>query len=227
VRHAADADHVLVVTTLVQRERSTAAAALIALLCGLGHALTVAVAGGAIVLFGIVVPERLGLSLELAASLTLVAVGALALRDLQVRSPALPVHRHGDYVHRHAAGHGTQPHGHRDDDTPLARTDALLRRLGPYRAVRPLVVGAVHGLAGSAAVALLALAAMPSLAWALAYLAVFGLGTIAGMVAVTMMLAAPLARLGPPVRLVSGVLSVGIGLAFAYRIVLYGLATTG
>jgi high-affinity nickel-transport protein len=94
---------------------------------------------------------------------------------------------------------------------------------------RPLVVGTVHGLAGSAAVALLALAAIPSPGWAAVYLLVFAAGTVAGMVAVTALVAAPAAfagararRAGPVLRMAAGALSVVFGLALARDIVVDG-----
>ena len=107
----------------------------------------------------------------------------------------------------------------------LPRTDRVFERLKVYRALRPLVVGVVHGLAGSAAVVLLVLAAIREPAWAVAYLAVFGLGTVAGMVALTTLVAAPFVyssryfvTVNRRARLATGLLSLGFGLVMAYRI---------
>lgn len=87
---------------------------------------------------------------------------------------------------------------------------------------RPLIIGTVHGLAGSAAVAILVLAAIPQTLWALAYLLVFGVGTIAGMMLVTVIIAAPamyagerVARLHGGIRLAAGALSIVLGLLLA------------
>jgi high-affinity nickel permease len=94
---------------------------------------------------------------------------------------------------------------------------------------RPLLIGTVHGLAGSAAVAILVLAAIPQTAWALAYLLVFGVGTIAGMMLVTVILAAPamyaserVARLHGGIRLAAGALSLAFGLLLAREIIVGG-----
>lgn len=94
---------------------------------------------------------------------------------------------------------------------------------------RPVLVGVVHGLAGSAAVALLVLAAIPGPAWALGYLLLFGAGTIAGMMAITLGLAAPMAwsiarfaRLNRILRLASGYFSIAFGTFLAIRL---GLGT--
>ncbi len=95
-----------------------------------------------------------------------------------------------------------------------------------FNGLRPLIVGIVHGLAGSAAVALLVLATIRETAWAIAYLAVFGVGTIAGMVLVTVLLAAPamyasarVVRLQWGIRLAAGTLSLLFGLFLAREIV--------
>lgn len=94
---------------------------------------------------------------------------------------------------------------------------------------RPLLVGIVHGLAGSAAVALLVLAVIPETAWALAYLVVFGLGTVAGMTVVTWLVAAPavyaarhVVRFQRGIRFAAGTLSLLFGLFLAKEIVVDG-----
>src|SRR5262249_60158827 len=119
-------------------------------------------------------------------------------------------HQHGDSVHHHRHGHGPDEHGHREDQTPQAWIDRHFGGLGLYQLVRPLVVGVVHGLAGSAAIALLVLTTIGEPRWALAYLLLFGLGTIVGMMLVTLLVAAPMTyesmrrRLArPPLRLPS------------------------
>src|SRR5207302_8379631 len=100
-------------------------------------------------------------------------------------------HRHGDDVHNHAHGETSLAHRHAAENTPLARLDRRLGDLGLYQLLRPLVVGVVHGLAGSAAVALLVLATIPDPWWGIAYLVVFGAGTIAGMMLITAATALP------------------------------------
>ncbi len=94
---------------------------------------------------------------------------------------------------------------------------------------KPLLIGTVHGLAGSAAVAILVLAAIPQTLWAFAYLFVFGVGTIAGMMLVTVLVAAPamyaserVARLHGGIRLAAGALSLGFGLLLAREIIVGG-----
>ena len=134
-------------------------------------------------------------------------------------------HQHGDYVHSHRHGHGPLAHGHRDDQTPQAWLDRHFGGVGFYQLARPLVVGVVHGLAGSAAVALLVLAAIGDPHWAVAYLLLFGIGTIVGMMLITLVVAAPmtyasrrLRHVERHLRVASGVLSLAFGLFLVYHI---------
>jgi hypothetical protein len=235
MRHATDADHVIAIATIVSRQRSLRGSALIGAAWGIGHTLTILVVGSAIILFGIVIPARLGLAMEFAVGIMLVLLGVLTLTGFGRALGAAPrigdagpghdhgfcghdhAHAHGDYVHSHAHRHGGRDHGHPEDHTPLARLDRKLGGLPLYQWLRPLVIGIVHGLAGSAAIALLVLAAVREPAWAMAYL--FGLGTIAGMMVITVALSAPFAfswsrlpRFNRQLRVASGLLSFGFGL---------------
>ncbi len=135
------------------------------------------------------------------------------------------VHAHGDYLHRHRHGHGADAHGHAEDATPQAFLDRAFGGLTVYHWVRPLVVGVVHGLAGSAAVALLVLTEIHDPLWGIAYLALFGVGTVAGMMAVTAAIALPFAfsakqlpKFNSLLRLLCGALSIGFGLYLMWRI---------
>lgn len=232
IRHATDPDHVIAVSTIVSRERRVGAAALIGALWGVGHTVTILIAGGAIVLFEVVIPGRVGLSMEFSVALMLILLGGTTV--VGVLRPRGYPHVHGDYVHAHPHGHQRADHGHREQETPLARLDRRFGRLGLFHAVRPLVVGVVHGLAGSAAMALLVVATIHDAALSLAYLLVFGLGTIAGMMLITVALALPFAysaRRLPGVNrslaLAAGLLSVGFGLFLTYQIGFVGGLFTG
>ena len=241
MRHATDPDHVIAVTTIVARQRRVGAAALIGVLWGIGHTLTIVAVGGAIIVFGVVIPPRLGLTMELSVALMLILLGLLNVAGIMrwITAIATPVHvhphRHGDYAHSHAHGQTPAAHGHGEDDTPIARLDRRLGGLGLYQMLRPLVVGVVHGLAGSAAVALLVLATIPDPWWGIAYLVVFGAGTIAGMMLITAATALPFtytvsrfAAVNRHLVLASGVASIGFGLFLVYRIgVVDGLFASG
>lgn len=205
MRHATDADHVAAVATIVSRERSVKAAGWVGALWGVGHTLTIVVVGVPIILFNWAMSPRLGLALEFMVGLMLILLG---LRNL--------------HAHPHAPEPESRAHG--SDMTPLGRLDRTLGGLGLYQVVRPIVVGLVHGLAGSAAVALLVLTTIQDSAWAVVYLLIFGIGTVAGMVLITTAMAMPFAHAVRAsnahrrLRVVTGLLSVGFGVFLAYRI---------
>lgn len=244
MRHATDPDHVIAVTTIVARHRTARGAALIGAVWGVGHTLTILVVGGGIILFSWVIPGRLGLSMELAVGVMLIVLGIANLRDVLrlVRRSAATApeaasghlhshpHSHGDYVHSHAHGHEPESHPHQPEQTPVGWLDRHFGGLGLYQLVRPLVVGVVHGLAGSAAVALLVLATISNPKWAVLYLLIFGIGTIVGMMLITVAIALPFAlsprqsRFAGRLRLASGLVSVAFGLLLTYQIgIVHGL----
>ncbi len=239
MRHATDPDHVIAVTTIVTRQRNISRAALIGAFWGLGHTLTIFVVGAAIILFKLVIPPRIGLSMELSVGIMLVILGFMNVAGY-VRSGAgahfhlgkgvthSHPHSHGNYIHSH-------PHSHAPEDQALAPAEtfaALDRSLSSrdlYQHLRPLVVGIVHGLAGSAAVALLVLTTIQNPHWAIGYLLVFGVGTIAGMMVITMSIASTLRvvtgrshNIARNLQMASGVLSVAFGLFVAYQICVVG-----
>jgi high-affinity nickel-transport protein len=241
MRHATDADHVIAVTTIVSRQRSVRSAAWTGVLWGLGHTVTILAVGGAIILFGLVIPPRVGLGMEFSVALMLILLGVLTLTGVTGRMHEARAgdhhtgghadrlhahpHTHGDYVHSHAHGHTPDAHGHAEEATPQARLDRALGRFGAYQLLRPLVVGLVHGLAGSAAVVLLVLATIRDPWWAVGYLLVFGVGTIAGMMLVTAAVAVPFAAtagrfawLNRHLATASGALSLAFGVWMAYQI---------
>ena len=237
MRHATDPDHVIAVTTIVSHQPTAVRAARTGIFWGIGHTLTIFVVGGAIILFGLVIPPRIELSMELSVGVMLVVLGAMNISSFFRAVPrTLPsageakivhshAHSHGEYVHSHPHGHAPELHPHAPERTPLARLDRRLGKVGLYQQVRPLVVGVVHGLAGSAAVALLVLATIRDSRWTIAYLLVFGVGTIAGMMLITMSLAYAFRFLGSGregfsrrLGIASGLVSLGLGLLLAYQI---------
>ncbi|MFY9562550.1 MAG: high-affinity nickel-transport family protein [Terriglobales bacterium] len=231
MRHATDPDHVIAVSTIVSRQPSLARAALIGAFWGLGHTVTIFVVGTAIILFNLSIPARIGLSMELSVGIMLIVLGILNVVSFFRSLPEALTHTHegntvhshhhshGDYVHRHPHGHQPEVHPHRPDQTPVAFLDRVLATSGLYQHVRPLAVGIVHGLAGSAAVALLVLATIRNPQWAIAYLLVFGVGTIAGMMVITMSLASALKVVGARrLAMASGLLSLAFGFVVVYQI---------
>jgi len=192
LRHAADPDHVVAVAAITARTKRILPAMWLGIVWGLGHTLTLFAVGAGIILFNLRVPPRVGLSLEFAVGLTLVAVGLLNLKP-----------------HGRSGANIDSPHA------PPSGTPAW----------RAFIVGLVHGLAGSAAVALLVLATVRDPMWACAYLLLFGFGTLAGMALITTGIATPLtvasrkwAGLGRNARLATGVISIFFGAWLIYQI---------
>lgn len=237
MRHATDPDHVIAVTTIVSNQRNSMRAAMIGAFWGVGHTLTIFVVGAGIILFNLVIPVRVGLSMELSVAVMLIILGvwnvAGFLRAVPV--PGVPVaaekvvhthsHSHGEFVHNHPHTHAHESQSDSRDHVPVDWMDRVFGRVSAYQYVRPLVVGIVHGLAGSAAVALLVLTTIRNVHWAVAYLLIFGVGTIAGMMLITMSIASAFTMMGKGrqkfsrrLALASGLLSLGFGIFVAYQI---------
>lgn len=229
MRHATDADHVIAVTTILNRSRRFLDTTLIGALWGLGHTITVLIVGVLIIVFNVVIPPPVGLAMEFAVALMLIALGILnltgILRSVTERlTPPAPIHAHdhahGGASHGHLHGHGAEP--------------GLLAGLGRYQLVRPIVVGLVHGLAGSAAVALLVLATIQDTGTAVAYLVIFCIGVAAGMAVLTTVIGLPFmvsgarsAKINRWLTIGSGLLSLLFGLLLVYEIGFVGGLFTG
>ncbi len=242
MRHATDPDHVIAVTTILSRERRLAVAARIGVVWGLGHTLTVLLVGAAIIVFKIAIPTRLGLAMEFAVAVVLILLGAgsaaglvrkaaARIRGSSSKPEALIVHAH---AHRHDAVTHVHPHvhvdhhedaddaAHHDHRIPAAARPSLAAR---RPLLRSFAVGLVHGLAGSAAIALLVLSAIPQPLWATLYLAIFCVGTIIGMGLITTAIATPFMVVSRQAWWMrqglvtgSGLLSFCFGLFLAYQI---------
>jgi hypothetical protein len=209
MRHALEPDHLAAVSTLVTQERNGYKAALLGACWGIGHTLSLVVAGTALVLLRAEMPARLADAFELAVAIMLVGLGVRAIHQAARQGPSGPVHvhHHGGHVHVHS---GVPAHIHIGTWT-LAR--------------RPLLVGAVHGLAGSGALTALVVAMLPTTTARLIYMAVFGIGSTIGMAALSGVLGWPLARIGSHrsvargISLAVGCLSIILGLAWGYPLV--------
>ena len=226
MRHATDTDHVVAVMTIVTKQRGVAKAGVIGALWGVGHTFTIFLVGVAIILFKVSIPPRLGLSMEFAVGLMLILLGVLnltgVLRWLQHKftpSMVMPQEQTAPVTVSSTRGNWLDRH---------------LREMGLYNALRPLVIGTVHGLAGSAAVAILVMTTITDPWWAIAYLLLFGLGTVAGMAAMTTAMAYPIVYTGrkmfrwnQALAVGSGVLSVAFGMFISFQIGIGGGLFTG
>jgi hypothetical protein len=238
MRHATDPDHVIAVSTIVSRERSLSKAALIGALWGLGHTITIVLVGAAIILFNVAIPTRVGLTMEFAVGLMLILLGILNLSGItqwlsEKFSPAHPrvsgehahLHEHDEHLHYHWHSHAAAKEHHGDSLSVPKWMGNPVSQLGWFHSLRPLLIGIVHGLAGSAAVALLVLSTIHDPRWGVFYLLIFGVGTIAGMMLITAALALPFSYAGTRFAWLnrglifgSGVLSLCFGLYVSYHI---------
>ena len=189
MRHALEPDHLAAVSTLVTTERTGYKAALLGICWGLGHTLSLVAVGTALVILRAEMPARVSDLFEFCVALMLIGLGLRAIYLAAREGPAGPVHahHHGGRLHVHP---GAPAHIHIGAWT-LAR--------------RPLIVGAIHGLAGSGALTALVLATLPSTAARLSYMVLFGVGSTLGMTAMTGLLGWPLARAGSHPALVRGI----------------------
>ena len=247
MRHATDPDHVVAVTTIITRQRQLTRAALTGAFWGLGHTVTILVVGALIILFNVVIPTRIGLSMEFSVALMLIVLGVMNVVAFMRTSSAIAaeavadeitseavagdkvqhshVHSQGDLVHSHVHSLADVAHTHHSRSGALAMMDRVFGKLALYRPIRPFIVGVVHGLAGSAAVALLVLTQIRDPRWAVAYLLVFGIGTVGGMMLITLSMASAFQFLGKGQKkfsqrlaLASGLLSLAFGMLLVYQI---------
>jgi high-affinity nickel-transport protein len=234
MRHATDPDHVVAVTTIVSRERTMMNATVIGALWGLGHTFTILVVGSAIILFKLTIPPRIGLSMELSVGFMLILLGILNLTGISRRAMEwITIRRLGSAAHSHFMFGRRLIHTHDeygeaisvDSFSIVGWTPQWWKQLGVFHSLRPLVIGVVHGLAGSAAVALLVLTTISRPSWAIIYLLIFGLGTVAGMMLITAAIALPFAyslrrftKLNHCLAMASGFVSIAFGLFLCYQI---------
>ena len=210
LRHALDADHLAAMSTLVGQQEGLLGSSLLGALWGVGHTLSLLVAGMVVMALHVQIGPRLELALELGVAVMLILLGANAIREL----------RRGAHVHLHVHRHGGGTHLHHEGPTVHRGL-----RLG----ARPLAVGIVHGLAGSSALMLLVLSTIPAPLIGLAYIATFGLGSIAGMLGLSALLSLPIhftavrfRRANLAVRALAGVFSLSCGMVMAFEIAFGG-----
>ena len=183
MQHALEADHVGAVASMAARESSPRRLILQGAVWGLGHTITMFVLGGLLIALGSAMPEQMAVLLEALVGVMLIGLGGHVLYRLLRDRIHFHSHRHSDgqlHIHAHSHQHS------RDHSDPLAHDHT---HGFPARA---LFVGLIHGLAGSAALIVLAAGAFHSPVMALSYIGLFGLGSILGMAALSGLIAIPL-----------------------------------
>lgn len=219
--HAVEADHLAAVSTIVSDRKSAWSAAVVGGTWGAGHTISLFIAGIAVILFRINISDGTAQFLEFCVGLMLIALGIDALRKLiRARQIHLHPHRHGEIVHTHPHVHDkATAHDHGSNDSGSNSHHGM--KLNP----KPLIVGMIHGLAGSGALMLLVLSTIPSPFVALLYILIFGIGSIGGMMLMSVLIGVPLQSLTKRflaaelwVRGCAGLFSLGFGLFMIYEI---------
>ncbi len=214
LRHALDADHLAAMSTFVSQEASVARSALLGTFWGIGHTVALLAAGALTIAFKTAISPAVESVLESGVALVLIALGAhvclRALAGVRVHDHA---HLHDGRLHRHTHVHlgGGAVHRH-------VHLAAVARR--------PFLVGILHGLAGSAALMLLVLAAIPSPLTALCYVLVFGVGATGGMVVLSGLLGVPVAlaarsqsqKAYAVLQIVAGLATTAVGIMMAFEL---------
>ncbi len=217
VRHALDPDHLASVATISTSSRTLLDGLKQGGAWGMGHTVTLLLFGGAALVLGLAVPEGLALFLEFAVGLMLVLLGADVLR--RIMQERIHVHRH---EHDDGASH-LHVHLH-------PQVDRHEHSHSPLIPLRALMVGLMHGLAGSAALLLLTVASAPSIIRGIVYILVFGFGSILGMALLSIVIALPLRlssnrfeRTQKNFRLGIGIITIFIGLSIVRNILVFSL----
>jgi len=172
LQHALDADHVVAVSTLVSETKSLKKSSLLGVFWGLGHTSTLFVTGVIVLAFKWSIPNQVSLSLEFLVGILLVLLGADVIRKILKERVHLHKHEHEDgIVHIHLHSHKTMASHHHTH--------------------KSFFIGIIHGLAGSAALVLLVLATVETMFQGILFLLFFGIGSIIGMLATSLIIALP------------------------------------
>jgi ABC-type nickel/cobalt efflux system permease component RcnA len=214
MRHALEPDHLAAVSTLVAEERGPLRGAVLGAIWGIGHSLALLVVGMILAMLQTQMPARLATVFEAAVAVMLIALGVRAIHRAY-KNPA-PAHPHDHHPHSRA-DHSHAPENHSHANELHAAAPAPRRR---WSGGRPLALGVVHGLAGSGALTALVLASLPSLASRLVYIALFGIGSVAGMALLSGLAGWPLQLVGRSPRAARwlGTLTGGFSTAFGIAI---------
>jgi ABC-type nickel/cobalt efflux system permease component RcnA len=221
LKHATEVDHVVAVSAIVSEHRSVFRSALVGGLWGVGHTASLLVVGVVVLVFRAAIPAPVTRWLEFGVALMIIALGVLAMVRLLRRRADVHLHEHTHDGQRHVHVHFhevTTRHGHGQAHSST-HTHAV-STIG----VKPVLVGTMHGLAGSGALTLLVLTQIESVWLGLLYLGIFGLGSIAGMLLMSALIGFPfaltsgnLSGLHHRLQAAAAGLSIAFGLWYAYQ----------
>lgn len=219
LKHATEVDHIVAVSTIVSEHKSVFRSALVGGLWGAGHTASLVIVGVVVLVFRVAIPEAVAKWLEFGVALMIITLGAIAvLRVLRKRAE----------VHLHRHSHDGQSHVHihfHEQETRHVGIASSHSHAVSKIGMKPLLVGAMHGLAGSAALTLLVLTQIRSVSLGLVYLAIFGIGSTLGMLLMSGLIGLPFAlstrrisRFNFGLQTAAGVLSMAFGLWYAYEV---------
>lgn len=214
LKHALDADHVAVVTTMVSQSKSLKKSSLLGAMWGLGHTATLLLVGVAILLFKLTIPSRLAFGLEFVVGLVVIGFGVDLLRKISKNQIHVHQHEHGGSVHSHLHAHL---------NVPFVSTYSAGKPTHNHNH-RALAVGALHGLAGSAALTLLVLTTAQSTLQGIIFILIFGLGSIISMLLISSAIGLPFlltkrfTKVNAAIQAAAGAMSIAIGLMMVYTI---------
>jgi ABC-type nickel/cobalt efflux system permease component RcnA len=219
LKHATEVDHVVAISTIVSRHRNVFRSAIVGALWGVGHTLTLLVVGAIVLSLRIAIPEFVTNWLELCVALMIIGLGISALWRASRKSSEVHMHQHDHdgmshtHVHFHERENKHQPASH-------AVHSHSVSRLG----WKPVLIGMVHGLAGSGALTLLVLTQISSSLLGFVYVLTFGFGSIVGMLLMSGLIGLPFAftsrkltHLHNSLQTLAGVLSICFGIWYAYK----------
>jgi ABC-type nickel/cobalt efflux system permease component RcnA len=225
LKHATEVDHVVAVSTIVSEHRSVLRSALVGCLWGIGHTASLVIVGVLVLVFRIAIPPPVANWLEFGVALMIIGLGIMAVVRVLRRRADVHLHRHShdgqSHVHIHFHEQRTEHVGVAASQLSHALHSHAISRLG----FKPLLVGAMHGLAGSAALTLLVLTQIQSVSLGLLYLGVFGLGSTFGMLLMSGLIGLPFAfsgrrltKVNYGLQTVAGSLSIIFGLWYACQV---------
>ena len=217
-KHSLDPDHVVAVSTIVSEYRNPLRSFWVGVSWGLGHTTTLLIIGIVIIALRLTIPERMALLFEFAVGVMLVALGAQVIYSFRKKKVHQHAHGHEDEAHQHFHSHAQSR-----DHTPEHHDTHGIGK--PFLRKKSYLVGTVHGVAGSAALTLLVLASIESPIVGLAYILLFGLGSVLSMGIMTVIIGLPfvvsagrLPNLNRTIQFVVGTLSILFGGFLMYQI---------
>lgn len=200
LKHATEADHLAAVSTIVAERRSVWSSALIGGFWGLGHTISLFAAGVFVLLLDFQISEATERNLELGVGIMLTLLGLNVLRKLvQGGMLHFHTHEHGGHVHAH-------PHLHEHSQSDEAATHHNFRFN-----TRAVLIGMVHGLAGSGALMLLVIPTIDSKLIGMLYVTIFGIGSIGGMMLMSFLVGLPFHLTASKFNVLNRILQAGAG----------------